>query len=72
MSLGDVHIITFYERSENVNLTHSLKFNTVTFSSKYIFSVPPGSKNNWVYPMSHNFGRDVPRRSLLRPKATSG
>ena len=25
---------------------------------KYTFSVPPGSKNNWVYLMSHKFRRD--------------
>ena len=38
---------------------------------KYSFSVPSGSKSNWVYPMSHKFWRDVPRTSLLRPKVTS-
>ena len=43
MSLGDVNIMMFYERSEKANLTYSIKFNTKTFS-KYSFNVPPGSK----------------------------
>ena len=70
MSLGDTHIMMFYEPPENVNLMHSIKFITITFL-KYSFSVPPGSKNNWVYPMSHNICRDVPRMSWLHPKLTS-
>ena len=41
MSLGDAHILMFYGRPENVNLTHSVKFNTTTFL-KDSFSVPPG------------------------------
>ena len=45
MSLVDVHIMMFYGRLENVNLTQSTKFITITFL-KYGFSVPPGSKNN--------------------------
>ena len=53
MSLGDVHILMSYRRPENVNLTHSVKFITLTFL-KYSFIIPPGNKNNWVYPMSHN------------------
>ena len=44
MSLGDAHIIMFYRRPENVNLTHSLKCITITFL-KYRFSVPL-EKNN--------------------------
>ena len=31
MSLGDVHIVMFYGRPENVNLIHSIKFITITF-----------------------------------------
>ena len=38
---------------------------------KVSFSVLPGNKNNWVYPMSHKFRRDVPRTSLLRPEVLS-
>ena len=45
MSLGDVQIVMFYGRPENVILMHSIKFNTVTFL-KYSFSVLPGNKNN--------------------------
>ena len=46
--------------SREHHLTHFIKFLTITFL-KYSFSVPPGSKNNWVYPMSHNIWRDVPK-----------
>ena len=42
-----------YGRPENVNLTHPINFITVTFP-KCSFSAPPGSKNNWVYPIFHN------------------
>ena len=59
MSLGEVHIMMFYGCPENVNLTHSTKFITITLL-RYSFSVPPGNKNNRVYPMSHKFRRDVP------------
>ena len=45
MFLGDVHIIMFYGLHENVSLTHSIKFITITFL-KYSFSLAPGSKNN--------------------------
>ena len=45
MSLGHVYIMMFYGRSENVNLTHSLKPITITFL-KNSFTVPPGSKSN--------------------------
>ena len=45
MSLGNVYIMMFYGHSKNVDLTHSIKFITITFL-KYSFSVPPGSKNN--------------------------
>ena len=31
MSLGDVHIVMFYGRPENVNLIHSIKFITIIF-----------------------------------------
>ena len=31
MLLGDVHIMMFYGRPENVHLTNSIKFITVTF-----------------------------------------
>ena len=31
MSLGDIRIMMFYGRPENVNLTHSVKFITITF-----------------------------------------
>ena len=61
MSLGDVRIMMFYGSPENVSLTHSTKFITKILL-KYSFSVPPGNKNNQVYPMSHKFKRDVPRR----------
>ena len=40
MSLGDAHILMFYGRPENVNLTHSVKFYTITFL-KDSFGVPP-------------------------------
>ena len=33
MSQGDVHIMMFYRRPKNVNLTHSTKFITITFLS---------------------------------------
>ena len=59
MSLGEVHIMMFYGCPENVNLTHSTKFITITLL-RYSFSVPPGNKNNRVYLMSHKFRRDVP------------
>ena len=62
MSLGDVRIVMFYGCPENVNLTHPTKFVTITLL-KYSFSVPPGNKNNRVYPMSHKFRIDVPRIS---------
>ena len=62
MSLGDVHIMMFYGRPENVNLVHSPKFITITFL-KYSFSVPPRGKNNRIYPMSHNIWTDIPRTS---------
>ena len=45
MFLGDVHITLFYGCPENVSLTDSTKFITITFL-KYSFSVPPGSKDN--------------------------
>ena len=59
MFLSDVHIMMFYGHPENVNLT---KFITITIL-KYSFSVPTGSKNNSVYPMSRNIWRDAPRTS---------
>ena len=61
MSLGDVRIMMFYGRPENVNLTHSVKFITITFLN-YSSSVSLGSKNNLVYPMSHKLccPKDVP------------
>ena len=62
MSSGGVHIMMFYGHPGNVNLTHSIKFITITFL-KYSFSVPPGRKNNRVYPMSHKCWRNVPRTS---------
>ena len=68
MSLGDVRIMMTYEYPENVNLTHSIKFITTSLL-KYSFSVPPGNKNNRVYPMCHkrrrdlSSQRDVPRMS---------
>ena len=62
ISLGGAYIMMFYGSPENVNLTHSLKFITITFS-KYSLNVAPGIKNNLVYPMSHKFRRDVPRTS---------
>ena len=43
--LGDVHIMMFYARPKNVNLTHSIKFITIIFL-KYSFSVPTGNKNS--------------------------
>ena len=33
MSLGDIHIMIFYGRPENINLTHSIKFITITLLS---------------------------------------
>ena len=62
MSQGDVCIMMFYGCPENVNLTHSTKFITITLL-KYSSSVPPGNKNDRVYPMSHKFRRDVTRTS---------
>ena len=62
VSIGDVHIIMFFECPENANLTHSTKFITTTLL-KYSFSVPPGIKNNRVYSMSHKFRTDVPKAS---------
>ena len=47
-------VIMFDGRPENVSLRHSIK---------YSFNVLPGSKNNRVYSMSHNFQRDIPRTS---------
>ena len=58
MSLGDACIMMFYGRPENVSLTHSTRFIT-TILLKYIFIETHGNKNNWVYPMSHKFRRDV-------------
>ena len=60
--LGDVHIMMFYARPKNVNLTHSIKFITIIFL-KYSFSVPTGNKNSQVYQISHKFWRDIPRFS---------
>ena len=51
MSLGTVRIMKFYGRPEKDILTHSIKFVTTTFL-KYSFSVPSGSKNNWIDPIS--------------------
>ena len=62
MSLGDVRIMMFNERPENVNLTPSRKFITITVLNDS-FNVPPGSKNNWVYSISHKFRRHVPATS---------
>ena len=62
MSLGDVGIMMFWGCPENVNLTHSTKFVTITLL-KYSFSIPPVNKNNQVYPMPHKFWRDVPKTS---------
>ena len=70
MSLGDVRMMMCYGRPEKVNLTYSIKFITITFL-KYHFSVSPGSKNNWVYPMSPKFRRDLPTTSRLCPKVMS-
>ena len=55
-------VIMFDGRPENVSLRHSIKFITRRFL-KYSFNVLPGSKNNRVYSMSHNFQRDIPRTS---------
>ena len=56
---GDVRIMIFYGCSENVILTHSTKFITVTLL-KYTFSEPPGNKNNQVYPsLFHISWRDI-------------
>ena len=70
MSLGDVRMMMCYGRPEKVNLTYSIKFITITFL-KYHFSVSPESKNNWVYPMSPKFRRDLPTTSRLCPKVMS-
>ena len=56
MSPGDVLIVMFYGRPKNVNLTHSITNLPITFL-KYSFSVPPGSKNSWIYPMFHKLVR---------------
>ena len=45
MFLGDVRTMMFYGRLDNVNLTYTVKRNTIIFL-KYSLSVPPGSKNN--------------------------
>ena len=48
ISLDDFHVMMLYGRTKNVNLTRSVVSITITFL-KYSLSVPPGSKNNWVY-----------------------
>ena len=62
MSLGDAGIMMFYGCPENVNLTYSTKFITVTLL-KYSFSIPPKNKNIEVHPMPHKFRRNVPMTS---------
>ena len=62
MSQGDACVMMFCGCPENVNLTHSTKFITITLL-KYSSSVPPGNKNDRVYPVSHKFRRDVTRTS---------
>ena len=62
ISLDDVGIMMFCGCPENVNLTHSTKFITITLL-KHSSSVPPGNKNSRVYLMSHKFRRDVPGTS---------
>ena len=69
MFLFYVHIMMFYGCCENVALTHSAEFVAITL--KYSLIVPPGNKNNQVYPMSHKFWREVSRTSKLRPKVMS-
>ena len=54
MSQGEVCIMMFCACPENVSLTHSTKFITVTFL-RYSFRVPPGNKNNQVYQCLINF-----------------
>ena len=45
MSLGDVRTMMFYGLLDNVNLTHTVKRNTIILL-KYSLTVPPGRKNN--------------------------
>ena len=51
MSLGNVHIVMFHRRPENLSLTHSIKFITITFL-KYSFSVPPETKQLSLFNVS--------------------
>ena len=51
VSLGDVCIMEFYRRFENVILTHFITFITTIFL-KYSSRLPLGSKNNWVCQIS--------------------
>ena len=62
MSLDDVHIMTFYERPENITLTHFIKFTTTTFLT-YSFRVPPGSKIIEFIQFLINFGETSQGRS---------
>ena len=61
MSLADVRIMMFYRRSDNLNVTYSIKFITITFL-KYSFSVPSRSKNNQFIQCLINFGETSQRR----------
>ena len=55
MSLGDIHIMMFYGRPENINLTHSIKFITITLL-KYSFSEPTRKKTIEFTQCLRNFG----------------
>ena len=60
VSLGDVCIMEFYRRFENVILTHFITFITTIFL-KYSSRLPLGSKNNWVCQISQKTWKDVQR-----------
>ena len=60
VSLGDVCIMEFYRRFENVILTHFITF-IIRIFLKYSSRVPLGSKNNWVCQISQKTWKDVQR-----------
>ena len=52
--MNNVCIMMLYGCPQNVNLAHSTKIIAITLLM-YNLRVPPGNKNNRVYPMSHRF-----------------
>ena len=73
MSLDDVHIMMFYGSPENVNLTDSIKFITLTFESIVLVHHQEAKTTEFI-PCLINFGETsqgrpncilIPRRSIL-------